>query len=377
MENASELTLKQLAGMPADSRLLLVHPPADGLVALLAVRRPDKLSVFSWDAATVAEARSGCDATQILSAMRTPAWTLETALAVATLAGAPFDQVVIFMPKARERLDLTLALLAEVLMRAKSVAMVGEKRSGVESAGKRLRLAGWETVKAQSARHSQWWQIRPPAALSTGTGNFWKSYDLAGPCLPPLPVCSLPGVFSHGELDDGTALLLEALSGLLGQPGMAGPDLHSLHCDVPARVLDFGCGAGVISLWMLAVCKQCTVDALDIDQLALLCTARNTVNLQEAEERLTLLHADGIAQLPRQLAWHLIITNPPFHQGQRQDLTATSQLLANCRRHLLPGGCLLMVANRFLPYPELLADHFKHWQVLRENGKFRVYHATL
>jgi 16S rRNA (guanine1207-N2)-methyltransferase len=395
MENASEITLKQLAGMVADARLLLVHPPADGLVAMLAAGRQNKLSVFSWDAATVAEARSFIGSTQVLSAVQVSAWTLDAALAEATLAGLTFDQVVIFMPKARERLDLTLSLMVKILQCAKSVALVGEKRSGVESAGKRLRLAGWDSVKAQSARHSQWWQIRPPTALPTGAGNFWKSYELAVPNLPTLSVSSLPGVFSHGELDDGTAILLEALSGLLLGSGSVGsitevpgkstpvaallgaelPELKSLHRDTPSRVLDFGCGAGVISLWMLAVCRQWTVDSLDIDLLALLCTARNAAVIQNVEARLSLLHGDGIAQL--QQNYHMIISNPPFHQGQRQDLSATSQMLANCRRHLLPGGCLLMVANRFLPYPELLADHFRHWQVLRENGKFRVYHATV
>ena len=45
----------------------------------------------------------------------------------------------------------------------------------------------------------------------------------------PLKVVSLPGVFSHGRLDRGTALLLEHLDKL--------PSGH---------LLDFGCGAGVL-----------------------------------------------------------------------------------------------------------------------------------
>ncbi len=45
----------------------------------------------------------------------------------------------------------------------------------------------------------------------------------------PLKVISLPGVFSHGRLDRGSALLLEHLDKL--------PSGH---------LLDFGCGAGVL-----------------------------------------------------------------------------------------------------------------------------------
>ena len=68
-----------------------------------------------------------------------------------------------------------------------------------------------------------------------------------------------------------------------------------------------------------------------------------------------------------------IISNPPFHEGLNQTLAITERLVASSWLRLRPGGELRLVANRHLPYAELLAAQFGHFDVLAENNRFKVY----
>jgi ribosomal protein L11 methylase PrmA len=65
-----------------------------------------------------------------------------------------------------------------------------------------------------------------------------------------LKLVSLPGVFGHGKLDEGTKLLLEHLPKLSGSG------------------LDFGCGCGVIAL-SLATQSTLKVSGLDVSAYAI------------------------------------------------------------------------------------------------------------
>ena len=57
--------------------------------------------------------------------------------------------------------------------------------------------------------------------------NFWRTYQHS--TLENLTIYSLPGVFSAAELDTGTELLLSTIDN-----------------KIKGKVLDLGCGAGVI-----------------------------------------------------------------------------------------------------------------------------------
>ncbi|MNP78368.1 Ribosomal RNA small subunit methyltransferase C [compost metagenome] len=46
-------------------------------------------------------------------------------------------------------------------------------------------------------------------------------------------------------------------------------------------------------------------------------------------------------------------------------------------KHLPIGGRLRIVANAFLPYPDILDATFGSHEVLAQNGRFKVYQATV
>ena len=133
-----------------------------------------------------------------------------------------FDTAVVFLPKSKELADYVLNAVAARLPGA-DVFLVGEKKGGIEGASKQLLPLG-KPRKLDSARHCQLWQVTvenaPQAPVLADLAQHYELPLAEG----PLKVVTLPGVFSHGRLDRGSALLLEHLDKL--------PSGH---------VLDFGC----------------------------------------------------------------------------------------------------------------------------------------
>ncbi len=263
-----------------------------------------------------------------------------------------FDAAVLFLPKSRELTDYLLQALAARLAGGR-LFLVGEKRGGIERASKQLAGFG-RPRKLDSARHCQLWQVQieqVPAAPDLLALARHYTLELAD---GPLQVVSLPGVFSHGRLDRGSALLLEHLN------------------DLPeGQLLDFGCGAGVLGAALQRRYPRSRLCLLDVDAFA---TRSSELTLAANGLQAEVRCADGIAQAPLALA--AIISNPPFHQGVHTDYQASEQLLRSAARHLQPGGQLRIVANSFLRYAPLIEEHLGACRTLAEAEGFRIYQAA-
>lgn len=282
------------------------------------------------------------------------AWQLAFGYDDPRLQAACADTAVIFLPKAREELDLRLGLARSLLAEGGKVLLIGEKREGIAGAVKQLKALDSAAAKLDSARHCQVWQARPTSArFNLNDWVRWHQVDVAGTAIE---VAGLPGIFSDGHLDEGTRLLLESVA----QRALAGP------------FLDFACGAGTIGAWLAAhQGGDPVVDGVDVQAQAVHC-ARQTYQRQGV--RGDILASDGLPDTLGRYA--TIITNPPFHTGVRTDASMTTRFLQQVTRHLASQGELVLVANRFLPYPELIKSRFAGFEVLAENSRFRVYRAT-
>lgn len=176
------------------------------------------------------------------------------------------DSVVVFMPKARSELTLRLALATYLLSDAGRVILIGEKREGIAGAVKQLKAMAPDAVKLDSARHCQVWMAQPrrPGPTEAMAEGFdirqWLSWHQVEAAGVTLDVAGLPGIFSDGRLDDGTRLLLDALTDM----------------DLSGPVLDFACGAGTIGAWLHGhSAGKLVIDGVDVQAQAVLC-ARQT-----------------------------------------------------------------------------------------------------
>ncbi|MEE3169193.1 MAG: class I SAM-dependent methyltransferase [Pseudomonadota bacterium] len=277
------------------------------------------------------------------------------------LAEGAFDTLVVFLPKARAELDMRLALALSLANDGGRLVLVGEKKEGVAGAVKQLRAVAPQAAKVDSARHCQVWcadEIRGHARFVLADWLRWTAVECES---VTLDVAGLPGIFSNGELDEGTRMLLETLS---SRPLRA------------SAVLDFACGAGVIGAWLSQWCKQhgkppAMVDAVDVQSQALVC-ARATYQRNGVSGRI--MASDGLSEVAGQ--WPAIVTNPPFHSGVKTDLSMTERFLMDVAGHLSPGGELRLVANSFLPYEALMQRFVGPVERLREDRRFTVYRAS-
>lgn len=287
-------------------------------------------------------------------------WTAAFGYDDSALTPALADTLVVFLPKARAELSLRLELARWLAAEGARLILVGEKKEGIAGAVKQLRERLPQSVKADSARHCQVWQadnVQPADSFDLHHWLEWYPVECAG---VRFEVAGLPGIFSAGELDSGTAMLLGTLA---DTPVARGP------------VLDFACGAGVIGTWLQLhqqVSGQAVtpVDGVDVQSQAVTC-ARATY--QRASVGGTIMASDGLSGVDGSYA--TVITNPPFHTGIRTDTSMTEQFLRQVASHLNPGGELRLVANSFLPYEELIRRHLGPVNAIARDNRFTVWSA--
>jgi 16S rRNA G1207 methylase RsmC len=151
-----------------------------------------------------------------------------------------------------------------------------------------------------------------------------------------LRLTSGSGVFAKGRLDIGTAVLFRET-----EPPGAG------------RILDLGCGYGVIGLAIAAVVPQAVVTGVDVNERALLLANENAAALGVADR----YRATTAAGVGAQEEYDEIWSNPPIRIGK----DALHELLLTWLPRLRPGGRAVMVVGK-----NLGADSLQRW--LAEQG---------
>lgn len=340
MHNSSQVIVRNAQAFGDGEGLLFFNPPADDLLREFPNARAftQNLSVFNY----LNKRFPGRVEWGVIPGN-------ETAL----------QDVVLFMPKSRELFTMLLQLISSDRDSEGSLWLVGEKKGGVESGGKALKKQFGNASKLDSARHCQLWHCTLPASTEAFALADWVlETELTLP-LPegkaqPVTLMSLPGVFSHGRLDKGTAVLLGQLTQV--------PD---------GRVLDFGCGCGVLGLALALFPGKRFVEMVDVDALAVW-SANATFAVNGADGKA--YGSDGLSDVHGRYA--AVFTNPPFHQGVKTDYAATEKFIRELPGVLGPQSTATIVANDFLQYPALIEGVVGHCEELTHKSGFRVYRAS-
>lgn len=337
MDNTSQI-LERSAELFSGQRLLLVNPTADGLTRSL----PADWTLWSWDFAVTNGLSGQVSEQQLVFSHLCP-------------AVEALDAVILVMPKAIERAEYALAQIAPLLAVGKPIYLVGEKKGGITRAERLLSQYGTTPEKLDSARHCQLWRVVTDRVAAPFKLEDWQQRYSLALADQHVELLSLPGVFSHGRLDEGSELLLA--EGKLLPRG---------------KVLDFGCGSGVLSIALARRNPDCQFELVDVDALAVYC-AQQSLQLNGVEAQV--YASDGLSEVHGR--YGSVISNPPFHTGIRQDTSIAERFFNQVTRNLLPRGELRIVANGFLRYPPLIEQHIGPCVVLRENNRFKVYSAVV
>ncbi|KAJ9434319.1 MULTISPECIES: 16S rRNA (guanine(1207)-N(2))-methyltransferase RsmC [Pantoea] len=258
------------------------------------------------------------------------------------------DTLVYYWSKNKPEAQYQLQNLLSLLPVGCDIFVVGENRSGVRSA--EGMLEEWATLeKVDSARRCGLYHGRLDKQPTFDASSYGNTYQLED-----LTIHTLPGVFSRDGLDIGSDLLLSTLT-----PHFRG------------KVLDIGCGSGVLATVMAKVSPRVRLWLCDVHAAAIEASkATLAANELEGEVFASNVFSDVTGR------FDMIISNPPFHDGLQTSLEAANTLIRGALKHLNSGGELRIVANAFLPYPQILDETFGNHEVLAQTGRFKVYRAV-
>ena len=142
------------------------------------------------------------------------------------------------------------------------------------------------------------------------------------------------GVFAKGRLDIGTSVLLRECAPPVGA----------------RRVLDLGCGYGVIGLAVAVAVPEAHVTAVDVNERALLLARENAEALGVSDRYDARLPDD----VDEEATFDEIWSNPPIRVGKE----ALHELLLTWLPRLTPEGVARMVVGK-----NLGADSLTDWMI--------------
>lgn len=268
----------------------------------------------------------------------------------------PFDAALVRLPKAREEQAMAMHAACSVLRPGAPMVLYGGNDEGIRGAAAIAAQTTGSAAQTLATRaHGRIMRARAPAHTGALRSSLaaWRALSRIAIASVERDWVSYPGTFAAGRIDEGTALLHGALP-----PFAAG-----------ARVLDYGCGTGIIAATVLSLAADAQVHALDNDAVALQALSEN---VPQAHGILGTGLADAGAQ-----TYDAILSNPPLHSGIAEDHAQLERLIASAPASLAPGGVLQIVVQRRVPLDRNLAQHFTKVGLVAETGRYRVWRAML
>ena len=145
------------------------------------------------------------------------------------------------------------------------------------------------------------------------------------------------GVFSKGELDFGTNLLLKNI----------------LKLNIKGNILDLGCGYGAIGIVIKKILDT-NVTMIDINNRAIHLTK---MNAKKNNVLVNVINSDGYENVDD--LFDYIVSNPPIRVGKKK----LYELLIDSKKHLKKNGELLIVVRKEQGALSLIKDMSVYFNV--------------
>jgi 16S rRNA (guanine1207-N2)-methyltransferase len=267
-----------------------------------------------------------------------------------------FSLILILPPRQR---DEARALFARAVALTKSngrvIACVANNEGARSSESDLEQLAGPLTTLSKN-KCRVFWTAPLDGTTNTTLVEEWRALDA------PRPICdgrflSRRGVFAWDRIDIASALLAK-----------------HLPADLSGRAADLGAGFGYLSSELLTRCSGIkTLDAYEAESRALE-LARHNLARFESHVTIHFNWHDVTAGLPNK--YDVVVTNPPFHTHSRMDRPDIGRRFISAAAEALnSSGRLWLVANRHLPYENILNDNFGKVRIVAQEHGFKVIEA--
>lgn len=265
--------------------------------------------------------------------------------------GESFKGALILLGKHRGRNEAWLAQALRHVEAGGLIVVGGDKKLGIDSFRKTVERFAPVADRLSKHHAVAFWFTRPEAVDEAQAEAL-----VAEPTLVDARFTTAPGMFSHTAIDKGSALLVKHFSGRIS-----------------GHVADFGAGWGYLASEVLK----------HPDKLKSLALYEADFEALEAAK----LNLAGTTELPLSFHWHdvngeaiaeiydTIVMNPPFHAGRSADPTMGQGFIAAAAKRLKPGGRLLLVANRQMPYEAGLKALFRSVLPIEDTAGYKIIEA--
>jgi len=159
------------------------------------------------------------------------------------------------------------------------------------------------------------------------------------------------GVFSKKKVDEGTKLLLESLEKIEGK-----------------KILDFGCGLGIIGVVLAKENPEKSFLLIDSDAKAVNLAEKN-IELNKMNNAKTIV-SDGFGKIKGM--FDLIVSNPPTHEKR----VFLEKFVFESFNHLEKNGRIVLVLNKAVFLEKELEKVFGNCKILAEGKEHKVIEAV-
>lgn len=367
---------EQLRAWDAADEYLLRH--LDEEAGLTEVELSGRIVVFGdrWGAITTSLALDGAQVTQISDSYLGQRATAENLarngkeLSCVTLAttaeefSGPIDVLLIRVPK-------SLALLEDQLWRLRPFVAAGTRivGTGMVTEIHTSTLQAFERIlgptrTSLAVRKARLIFCEPNAVTeSARPENPWPlAYKLPDDIgiASGRTVVNYAGTFSADHLDIGTRLFLQHLPSRSDR----------------ARIVDLGCGNGVVGLAAALASPKASLRFVDESYQAVASArATFTATFPPMTRDVAFRAGDGMAGIEAGSV-DLVLNNPPFHSHHATTDATAWRMFTGSRAALRRGGELWVVGNRHLGYHVKLKRLFGNCDVVASDPKFVVLRAV-